>query len=249
MARKSPSGAGGRRLIESNGNMAIDSVKIGALKESEAPEALRIMKLAFGTFLGVPNPLEFMGDRDFLTPRYRAKHVKTLAARDGGRLIGSNLATRWGSFGFFGPLTILPEYWNRGVAHRLLDATMTTFGAWGVRHTGLFTFAASAKHVGLYQKFGYWPRFLTAIMTRTPEKGAAEPMLLSALSKSRRSQVIEACGKLTHKLDKGLDLSDEIRTALAKGVGDVTLTYTRAALDGFAVCMHGPGSEGGAKVC
>ena len=28
---------------------------------------------------------------------------------------------------------------------------------------------AKAKHVGLYQKFGYWPRYLTAIMTRTPQ--------------------------------------------------------------------------------
>jgi GNAT superfamily N-acetyltransferase len=229
--------------------MARDSIQVGALKESEVPEAVRIMKIAFGTFLGVPNPLEFMGDRDFLTPRHGAKHVKALAARDGDRLIGSNLATRWGSFGFFGPLTILPEYWNRGVAQKLLDATMKAFSTWGVRHTGLFTFAASAKHVGLYQKFGYWPRFLTAIMTRTPEKGGKEPTLLSALSKSRRGEVIEACGKLTDKLDKGLDLSDEIRTALAKGVGDVALTYTRAALDGFAVCMRGPGSEGGEKVC
>ena len=110
-----------------------------------------------------------MGDRNFMTPRWRSTHVKVIAAREGGRLIGSNVVTRWGSFGFFGPLTVLPEYWDRGVAQRLLEATMTIFDRWGVRHTGLFTFAQSAKHVGLYQKFGYWPRYLTAIMTRTPE--------------------------------------------------------------------------------
>ncbi len=115
-------------------------IKVGLLKQSEVAEAGRIVRLAFGTFLGVPNPLDFMGDRDLLTPRWRSSHVKVLAARDDGRLIGSNVVTRWGSFGFFGPLTILPEYWDRGVAQRLLESTMTIFERWGVRHTGLFTF-------------------------------------------------------------------------------------------------------------
>src|ERR1700735_327351 len=166
---------------------AKQDVKVGPLKKSDREEADRILRLAFGTFLGVPNPLDFMGDRHFLTPRWRSSHVKVLAARDAGRLIGSNVVTRWGSFGFFGPLTVLPEYWDRGVAQRLLEATMTIFERWGVRHTGLYTFAQSAKHVALYQKFGYWPRYLTAIMTGPSEfKGVAEPTLLSSFKKSRR---------------------------------------------------------------
>ena len=122
-------------------------IKVGLLKQSELEEAGRIVRLAFGTFLGLPNPLDFMGDRTFMTPRWRSAHVKVIAAREGGRLIGSNVATRWGSFGFFGPLTVLPEYWDSGVGQRLLEATMAVFDGWGVRHTGLFTFPQSAKHV------------------------------------------------------------------------------------------------------
>jgi hypothetical protein len=190
-----------------------------------------------------------------MSPRWRSAHVKVIAAREGGRLIGSNVATQ-GSFGFFGPLTVLPEYWDRGVAQRLLEATMTIFEKWGVRHTGLFTFPQSAKHVGLYQKFGYWPRYLTALMTRTPDanagpsaKPANAPALLSALKKSQREPAIQACRKLTHKIDKGLDLTGEIRAVLAQRTGDVVLTYTRGALDAFAVCLNGPGSEGGEKTC
>jgi GNAT superfamily N-acetyltransferase len=105
--------------------------------------------MAFGTFLGLPNPLDFMGDRELMTPRWRSTHVKVIAAREGGRLIGSNVATRWGSFGFFGPLTVLPEYWDRGVAQRLLQATMTIFDRWGVRHTGLFHVPAQRQARGL----------------------------------------------------------------------------------------------------
>src|ERR1700728_3431821 len=195
---------------------ASQPIKVGLLKKNELDEADRIVQLAFGTFLGLPNPLDFMGDRDLMTPRWRSPHVKVIAARDGDRLIGSNVATRWGSFAFFGPLTVLPEYWDRGVAQRLMEATMTTFDRWGVRHTGLYTFAQSAKHVGLYQKFGYWPRYLTGVMTLAPDEArsvyAKAPMLLSALKKSEPEIAIEACGKLTHKIDKGLDLGGEIRS-------------------------------------
>jgi hypothetical protein len=192
-----------------------------------------------------------MGDRSFLAPRWRSPNVKVLAARDDGRLIGSNVATRWGSFGFFGPLTVLPEYWNRGVAQRLLEATMKIFDRWGVRHTGLFTFAHSAAHVALYQKFGYWPRYLTAIMKREAEAASslATPVLLSALNKSKREQAIESCRKLANKIDSGLDLTGEIRSVLTQRTGDVVLTYSRGVLDGFAACMNGPESEGGEKTC
>jgi GNAT superfamily N-acetyltransferase len=226
------------------------AIKVGPLRESELEEAGRIVRLAFGTFLGLPNTLDFMGDRNLMTPRWRSTHVKVIAARDGSRLIGSNVATRWGSFGFFGPLTVLPEYWDRGVGKKLLEATMTIFDRWNVRHTGLFTFPQSAKHVGLYQKFGYWPRYLTAIMMCTPEPGRANaPALLSALTKTQRDRAIESCRKLTHKIDKGLDLAGEIRAVLAQRTGDVVLTYTRGVLDAFAVCLNGPGSEGGEKTC
>lgn len=226
---------------------ANQQIKIGLLKESEVEEAVRIVRLAFGTFLGVPNPLDFLGDRDLLTSRHRSSHVKVLAARDAGRLIGSCVVTRWGSFGFFGPLTVLPEYWDRGVAQRLLQATMAIFDRWGLRHTGLYTFANSAKHVTLYQKFGYWPRHLTAIMTGPPEgKGAEAPTLLSSWNKSQREQAIQACRRIT---GKGLDLTGEMRAVLAQRTGDVVLQYTRNVLNGFAVCLNGPGSEGGEKVC
>src|ERR1700757_4301033 len=127
------------------------SIKVGLLKQSEVEEAGRIVRLAFGTFLGLPNPLDFMSDRDLMVPRWRSTHVKVIAAREGDRLIGSNVATRWGSFAFFGPLTVLPEYWDRGVAQRLLEATMTIFDQWGGRHSGLFTFPQRRKHGGLHR--------------------------------------------------------------------------------------------------
>jgi GNAT superfamily N-acetyltransferase len=228
------------------------SIQIGPLKESDLQEADRIFRLAFGTFIGLPNPAEFAGDRQMLLSRWRAPHARILAAREGGRLIGSNGITRWGSFGFFGPLTILPEYWDRGVAQLLLDATVKVFDKEGVKRTGLFTFAHSTKHVGLYQKFGYWPGYLTALMTHTPKAGGAtgaNAVPLSTLPRKQREEGISACAKLTGRIDRGLDLSDEIRWVLKNKTGDVLLTRSRSTVEGFALCCHGPGSDGGTKTC
>ncbi len=233
----------------------IQRVKVGPLKEAELEEADRIFRVAFGTFIGLPNPAEFMGDRDLLISRWHAPHVKALAARDNGRLIGTNLITRWGSFAFLGPLTILPEYWDKGIAQQLLDATVKVFDRQGLKRTGLFTFSHSTKHVGLYQKFGYWPGYLTALMAYAPTREGARPagttrvVHLTTLAKSARADAIAACARLTGNIDKGLDLSDEIRTLLKQKTGEVVLTYTRNVLDGFAICLNGPGSEGGTKTC
>ncbi len=234
---------------------ALKGVKVGPLKEAELEEADRIFRLAFGTFIGMPNPAEFMSGRNLLISRWHAPHVKALAARVDGRLIGINMLTRWGSFAFFGPLTILPEYWDRGIAQQLLDATVKIFDKQGLKRTGLFTFPHSTKHVGLYQKFGYWPGYLTALMRREPSAEAALPtsttrvVHLTTLAKRERAEAIAACGRLTGKIDKGLDLGDEIRALLKQKTGEVVLAYTRNALDGFAICLNGPGSEGGPDLC
>lgn len=228
--------------------MSKQSITIGPLRTGEVDEAARIVRLAFGTFLGLPDPLAFLDDRDLMTPRFRSPHVKVIAARDAGRLVGSNVLTRWGSFGFFGPLTVLPEYWERGVAQSLLERTVKAFDDWGLRHTGLYTFSQSPKHVHLYQKFGYWPRYLTAILSRTPEPGPA-PVLLSGMKKEERERAIAACRKMTHAIDKGLDLTGEIQGVLKQRTGDVVLVYTRTQIEAFAICHTGPASEGGVKVC
>jgi GNAT superfamily N-acetyltransferase len=68
-----------------------------------------------------------------------------------GELVGSNFATRWGSVGLFGPVSVHPDLWDQDIGQRLMEPVMACFRTWGVQHAGLFTFAHSPKHVGLYQ--------------------------------------------------------------------------------------------------
>jgi GNAT superfamily N-acetyltransferase len=153
------------------------SLDIAPLNDKDLPKAERIFRVAFGTFLGAPDPEVFWADRDYVYGRHRAPHVAAFGATIDGNLVGSNFATKWGSVGFFGPLTVRPDLQERGIAQALLARTMEQFDSWETRHVGLFTFAHSAKHIGLYQKYGFYARFLTAIMSCRHASPAADQAL------------------------------------------------------------------------
>jgi GNAT superfamily N-acetyltransferase len=224
-------------------------VTIRALREADLPEADRIVRLAFGTFLGLPDPLKFMGDADYVRTRWRANPAGALAAELSEELAGTNFVSRWGSVGFFGPLTIRPDLWNRGISQELLRPTMDLFAEWGVTHAGLFTFANSMKHVSLYQKFGFWPRFLTCLMelpvAADAASGSEEWTRFSTLTDDDKQSRLEDCRELTDSIYEGLDLELEIRSVDAQKLGDTVLTWSGSKLAGLAVCHEGPGTEAG----
>ena len=225
--------------------------QVRSLAEPDLPEALRIMRRAFGTFFGVPDLDNFWADLDFVRSRHAAEHTASVAAEDdGGALAGSNFATRWGSVAFFGPLSIRPDLWDRGTAQPLVAAACRVFDEWGVSHAGLFTFPHSTKHVHLYGKFGFHPRFLNAVMTAPAPAGASlrGAVRYSALSPGDRLAAEGAVRELCDELYAGLDLTGEIRTVAARDLGDTLLLWDKGGrrLDSFAVCHCGPATEAGA---
>jgi len=218
------------------------------LAERDLPEAQRIVRSAFGTFLGLPEPEKCFADRDYVYGRFGAEHVEAFAAEEDGALVGTNFATRWGSFGFFGPLSIRPDRWNGGCAQPLVGAVCDAFDRWETSLSGLFTFAQSSKHIHLYGKFGFYPRFLTALMARPARAGALpEYSRYASLAPEGRRAAEDAAFALTDAIHEGLDLRAEIRTVAAKGLGDTLLLWDGASrLGGLAVCHWGPASEAGA---
>src|SRR5215469_941343 len=203
-------------------------ILVRALRESDLADADRIVRVAFGTFLGMPDPNEFMGDAAFVQTRWLADPNAVLAAEHNGKLIGSNFATNWGSFGFFGPLTVEPKYWNRGVAQKLLGPTMEIFRRWGNRHLGLYTFPHSPKHMALYQKFGFWPRDLVVNFSKTIDGAPEAPRDVTRFSESKsadRESLIATCREVTDAIFEGLDVQREIRAGADQGLGDTILAW------------------------
>src|SRR5262249_1531666 len=153
-------------------------------------------------------------------------------AEVGGELIGSNFAAHWGSVGFFGPLTVRPDLWDRGVGKRLLEPIMDLFTKWGTTHTGLFTFAQSPKHLGLYQKSGFWPRFLTAVMAKPlePTRQKSHWTCFSEGVEREREGLLRACRELTDAVYQGLDVAGEIRAVATQALGDTVLLWESGKL-------------------
>lgn len=235
-----------------------NTIAIEPLTEPDVPAADHLMRLAFGTFLGMPDPMAFMSDAECIRTRWRADPTGGFCAKDGGEVIGAAFAMRWGSVGVLGPLVTHPHDWNQGIGSALLEPIMARFDEWGVTHAGLFTFAQSPKHLGLYQKFGFWPRYLTAITSKPiRSNGQTTPgsTLFSDTPEDERTTTLAACREMTGAIYDGLDVTLEINAVAAQGLGDTVLIWDDpvvgrdARLVGFAICHCGPGSEAGSGAC
>jgi GNAT superfamily N-acetyltransferase len=220
-------------------------IEVRPLDAAGVDAADGVFRDAFATVLGAG----VHRDTELLGTRFRARHTTVLAAFVDGAVAGSTIVTRWGSVAYFGPLSVTPKLWGHGIGTRLVAAAVDVLDGWGAGHQGLFTFAQSPQHHGFYQRFGFWPRFLTAIMSR-PLTGS-EPELgwrLSAVDPADRPALVAGCAAVTDAIHPGLDVRGEIAAVLDHGLGDVVLIGEPDAPRGFAVCHAGPGTEAGSGV-
>jgi len=144
----------------------MSDIVIRHMAEEDLQEADRIIRLAFGTFRGHDDPENYRSDVRYANPRYSADPSASFVAELNGKIIGSNFGLHWGSVGIFGPLSVHPKYWNKGIGSKLMEPVMRCFEEWKVTHSGAMTFANSPKHINLYRKFGYHPRFLIPFMSK-----------------------------------------------------------------------------------
>ena len=222
-------------------------ISIRPLERQHLDEADRIFRLAFGTFMGLPDPMKFMGDADLIRTRWVADSSGAIGAFEGEELLGTNFATRWGSFAFVGPLTIRPDHWDKGIARKLLGETMSMFEQWGIEQSGLFTFPHSPKHHALYQKYDFWPQYLTPLMGKKldGEQIGVEWEGYSSGSVEERSKWQRECAQVADKIFPGLSLDTEIRSAADQELGETVLVREDGQVSGFAICHVGKGSEAG----
>jgi GNAT superfamily N-acetyltransferase len=227
----------------------LNTVTVRPLQESDLAVADRIMRVAFGTYLGVPDPVTVFGDADYVRTRFLAAPDCAWAAEVDGEVVGSNFAMRWGSFAFFGPLTVRVDLQDRGIGSRLMEPVLEAFDRWGLRQSGLFTFPESVKHIGLYQKHGFWPRFLNPVMSKPVSYGSIGYSAYSELSDAERPETLAEIRAVTDAIFPGLDVEREIRAVDSQALGDTVLLRDGDDLVGLAVCHCGGGTEAGSGAC
>jgi len=166
---------------------AAAEVRVRPLADQDLDEADRIFRVAFGTFLGAPDPEGFFGDADYVRTRWRAQSRRR--ACRGARWPPGRLELRHQ----LGQRRILRPVDHRAAllgpghrAQRLLDSTMELFTAWKTRHIGLFTFRAERQARGLVSEIRVSGRvFLTAVMSQSRAAGCC-PLRIDQDDRDRR---------------------------------------------------------------
>ena len=78
-------------------------VTIRPLAKADLAEADRIFRLAFGTFLSLPDPMSFAGAGDYVRSRWLADPSAAFGAYSGGDLVGSSFRPTGGASACSGP--------------------------------------------------------------------------------------------------------------------------------------------------
>lgn len=218
------------------------------MQRADLESSDRVLRLAFGTRLRLPDPMQFRGDSRILQPRWATCPDLALVAENEGRIVGSIIGMDWGRVFVLGPLSVAPEYSGRGIARKLTRELMARADAHGFGLAGLFTFPDSPTHIRLYEGFGFVPNTLTPVMAKAVAASPGPPgdfALYSGLSPVGRESALADCRALSDSVFPGLDLSREIEAISAQGLGETVLIRDGGGLAGFALCHIGPGSEAG----
>ena len=222
---------------------------VAPLEPADLSDADSVLRLAFGTMAGLPDPLRWAEGAELARRRFGVDPEGAFKAVAGGTLVGSAYVVRWGAFAVFGPLSVRPDFWDRGVGSLLWEACVGALEGWGVEHVGLFTHPESTKHVHLYRKHGFWPRFLVALTEKQVAHGTGHAETFTSLDPLARGHVLRECADLTGAIHPGLEVSREIASVTGQEIGDVVLVRDAGGLAGFAVCHAGAGSETGPGTC
>ena len=128
-------------------------------------------------------------------PNIRRPSPRTSTARSPGIF-----ATRWGSVGFFGPLSIRPDPRDRGLAQPLVKAASDAFDAWGVQ-------PFRAVHLSA-QRQARWPLSEIRLLPAFPD--AADGGVGDALRNARpiRLALCGAVVRRTRRSRTGLPRAD-----------------------------------------
>jgi hypothetical protein len=116
---------------------------------------------------------------------------------------------------------------------------------------GVMTYPTSPKHLALYHKFGYEPKYLTALMHRQLDRGAPRPATklakgpltarrFSTLEETKKKASLARFHKITNGICRGMDLAKEIEIVDGLALGDTLLLERGRDLIGFAI-VHTPG--------
>ena len=249
-----------RAGLDSHGRAA--KIQVRRIKKTDLGKSREVIELAFSDWferqIGT-RPRQVFGGAQYVHHRWLMEPWGCFVAEeDGTKIVGVALAACWGVVGVVGPLAVLTNYQNQGIAQQLLAAVDEFFDENKTAVQGAVTYPTSPKHLRLYHGFGYHPKGLALVMSRpldrrngvgpppaavskAPKQVAALTMRrYSTLEEARKKATLARIHRITNAICRGLDLAKEIEIVDGLALGDTLLLERGRDLVGFAIA-HVPG--------
>lgn len=160
------------------------------------------------------------------------------------RIVGYNFIHLWGSFAWFGPFGVHPEYQGNGIGKALINHTIKILKEdYKVSIIGLNTMPESSYNVGFYMNMGFSPLKLTLSLKKDinsldflPTSGNYNVKELKLNSENDYLNLENKLKSLSCKISKNFDLTSELYLIKNKGFGTVFELKNNDRTCGIAIC-------------
>jgi predicted N-acetyltransferase YhbS len=233
----------------------VPKVEVRRVRKGDLSRVKDVLEQTFGDFLERQlgtRPRQAFGGAQYVHHRWLMEPWGCFVAEeDGAKIVGTALAAAWGSVGLLGPVAVLTNHQNQTIGQQLIRATQEFFDENKTTLQGVMTYPTSPKHLALYHKFGYQPKYLTAVMSRPLDRGAPRPATklakgpltirrFSTLEETKKKASLVRFHKITNGICRGMDLAKEVEIVDGLALGDTLLLERGRDLIGFAI-VHTPG--------
>ena len=223
---------------------------IRTMQEEDLDQVIEIEAAAFGAWYR-----QVYGEESGIPQRKRTNVRSCLikdpagcfVAQEDDQLAGFIFSRTWGSVGWFGTFSVLPEWQGKGIGKRLITASLGYLRQRPGRMIGLSTMPESPYNLGLYLKRGFQMRYLTLFLRKSLKESpdsSRELLYWSQATPACQARWLANLREASERLYPGLDYSKEIEVTAQYGQGETVILTEGGQAVGMAVVWLTSGRQG-----
>jgi len=160
------------------------------------------------------------------------------------KVVGFNFIHPWGSFAWFGPFGVHPDYQGKGIGKVLINHTIKTLKeGYKVSTIGLNTMPESQYNIGFYMSLGFTPLKLSLNLKK--QLDFYNPISISSNYNVSQVDITDELSyvalkdnlkSMFNEMFNGFDLTSELHLIKHKSFGTVFTLKTCDKVQGIAIC-------------
>jgi ribosomal protein S18 acetylase RimI-like enzyme len=223
---------------------------IRTMQEDDLDAVIEIEAAAFGAWYR-----QTYGGESGVPPRTQTNVRSCLAKDPAGcfvaetedTVVGFILSRTWGSVGWFGTFSVLPDWQGQGIGKQLVAASLGYLRQRPGRVIGLSTMPESPYNLGLYLKLGFQMRHLTLFLRKSLAGSLERSIKLPCWSQATpatREGWLASLREAWGRIHPGLDYSQEMVVTAQYEQGETVVLTEGGQTVGMAVVWLTSGRQG-----